>query len=290
MRRAHAALVTIDRRLWGVPSLLKRTLDCYNAHDGPFVSAAMAYYFFFSLFPVALALIAISSLFIQTATVRAAVMNLITYLAPGLADIVERNLELVLQQRGTIGVIAILGLIYSASGLFGVLLAVANRAWGSVARRSTLAHRALAVALVLVMALLFIAATFLTTGSEFLRRVSPGAAGEGPGTPLAILQLLLSIALTAGGFLILYWQLPATRVHIADAWPAALATGVAWEIARRLYSYYLARFASYSLVYGSLATVIGLMAWFNLTAYIILLGTELSVQIAIRRGRGPGSQ
>ncbi len=225
--RAGAALMAANDRLGGVPLLLKRTFDSYNAHDGTFLSVALAYFFLLTAFPLVLALIALGSYLLGTERARQAALAFVAQALPGVENLIASNISLVLKQRGPIGVLALLGLIYSASGLFGALVAAMDRAW-ACRSRPTLHQRLLSLGGVLAMAALFFLSVGFSAAYEALRR----AAGADQG---------------------------------------------------------LRAFVDYNLVYGSLAAVIGLLAWFQLTGFIILLGAELSVQIAARRGRGPAA-
>ncbi len=286
--RASVALMAANDRLGGVPLLLKRTFDGYNAHDGSFVSVALAYYFLLTTFPLILALIALGSLLLGSERAQQAALAFAAQALPGAEGLIASNISLVLKQRGSIGVLALLGLIYSASGLFGVLAAALDRAW-ACRGRPTLEQRLLAVAGVLGMAALFFLSVGFGAAYEALRRA--GGPNQGLRAFLVTaLPLLVSYAFTLAMFLVLYWKLPAARVRFADAWPAALLAGVAWEAAKGIFAWYLSRFTQYNLVYGSLAAVIGLLAWFQFTGFIILLGAELSVQVAARHGRGPAAK
>jgi membrane protein len=287
--RARHGLVRVDRRLGGIPSLLKDTFDSYNAHDGTFVSAAIAYYSFFSLFPLVLALIAIGSLFFEAGRAKAAVIDLVSRTVPVFESVIVRNVDLVLAQRGAIGIIATLGFIYSASGLFGALLAVVNRIWRCPAARPSYVQRLLAIGLVLALAAFFFLVAAATTTFQALLGMGGviGLDAQAVATLYRVVTIASSAVLSAAFFLLLFWKLPATRVCFADAWPAAVAAGLAWEGVRQIYAWYLSRFTNYTLIYGSLAAIIGLLSWLYLTGFIILLGAELSAQIAERRGRGP---
>ena len=288
VRAAERALAGANRRLGGVPGLLKASFDSYNAHDGTFVSAAMAYYFFFTLFPLALALIALGSLFFRTEDVRAQVVSLLVRVIPVSQEVVANTVSQVVTQAGAVGVLATLSFIYAASGLFGVLLAVVNRAWECPGGRPSIVQRLLAIGLVLGFAVVFFLISSATTSFQALARMQfTGLTAEQIAALYTAVSLAASLVVTAALFLLLFWKLPATRVRLADAWPAAVATAVAWEAVRQLYAWYLSRFTNYTIVYGSLAAIIGLLAWFYLTGFIILLGVELSAQIAKRRGRGP---
>lgn len=288
IRRAEHAARGINRRLGGIPGLLKASFDSYNAHDGTFVSAAMAYYFFFTLFPLALALIALGSLFFRAEVVRAQVVGLLVRLIPISREVVANTISQVVNQAGAVGVLATLSFVYAASGLFGVLLAVVNRAWECPAARPSIIQRLLAIGLVLGFAVVFFLISLATTSFEALAGMRPlGLTGEQLSALYTAASIAGSLVVTSALFLLLFWKLPATRVHLADAWPAALATALVWEAVRQLYGWYLSRFTNYTLVYGSLAAIIGLLAWFYLTGFIILLGVEVSAEIANRRGRGP---
>ena len=289
-RGVESYLSRIDQQLGGIPLLLKRTFDAYNAHDGTFLAAALAYYFFFTLFPLVHALIALGSYFFEGTQAREAIIGAISQVLPVFEETIASVVNQVLEQRGAIGLLSALGLVYAGSGLFGVLLAAVNRVWHCPAGRPSYVQRLLALALVLALGLVFFLASMATTAFETLQRIGAEVTGlrvQDLARFFDALSILLSTASTIGLFLVLYWKLPATRVVFADAWPAAVAAGLTWAAARQLYAFYVALFTNYTLVYGSLAAIIGLLAWFYLTGVIILLGAELSAQIAERRGRGP---
>jgi membrane protein len=59
---------------------------------------------------------------------------------------------------------------------------------------------------------------------------------------------------------------------------AALAT-VLWLIASELLSLYVGRIASFGATYGSLGAAVGVMLWFYISAYAVLLGAELNARL-----------
>ncbi|HOG46868.1 MAG TPA: YihY/virulence factor BrkB family protein [Anaerolineae bacterium] len=285
VRRAGHAAAGINRRLGGIPALLKDTFDSYNAHDGTLVSAAIAYYFFFTLFPLALALIAIGSLFLQAEQAKMQVTAVLVRVIPVAPEIIVGVIDQVVTQAGAIGILATLSFVYGASGLFGLLLTVINRIWACVGVRPSYVQRLLAIGLVFGFAVVVFLVSLATTAFEALSFT--GLTGEAAAAVNRGVSVVGSVFIIGGLFLVLFWQLPATRVRFADAWPAAVATAVVWEAARELYGWYLSRFTRYTVVYGSLAAIIGLLAWFYLVGFMIQLGVELSAQVANRRGRGP---
>jgi membrane protein len=90
--------------------------------------------------------------------------------------------------------------------------------------------------------------------------------------PLSMI-LFLAVALS-----LLYRFGPAGRGRIFYAPGAAVAT-IAWLVASSAFAFYVGHFAAYSASYGPLATLIGLMMWFYLTAYVVLFGDELNAAL-----------
>jgi membrane protein len=62
------------------------------------------------------------------------------------------------------------------------------------------------------------------------------------------------------------------------SWGAIIGTAL-WLLASGGFSFYVAHFADYNELYGSLASVIILLMWFYITAYVVLLGAEINSEI-----------
>jgi membrane protein len=59
---------------------------------------------------------------------------------------------------------------------------------------------------------------------------------------------------------------------------AGIATAL-WLLGSWAFGFYVGNFAAYSATYGPLATLIGLMMWFYLTAYVVLFGAEVNAAL-----------
>jgi membrane protein len=77
---------------------------------------------------------------------------------------------------------------------------------------------------------------------------------------------------------LLYRFGPAGNGRVFYAPGAGLAT-VVWLLGSWAFGLYVGHFAAYNATYGPLATLIGLMMWFYLTAYIVLLGAEVNAAL-----------
>ena len=87
----------------------------------------------------------------------------------------------------------------------------------------------------------------------------------------AVIALLYALALD---------KHPAKR----GIWPGVLTALVAWIVVSMLYSLYVERAANYSVIYGSIGTVIVLLLWLYLTAALLIMGAEFnSVLLSLRK-------
>ena len=95
--------------------------------------------------------------------------------------------------------------------------------------------------------------------------------------------LLLSILL---GLSLLYRYAPCRRI---PRWhwvtPGSLLATVLWIAASALFSWYVGTFATYDATYGPLGTVVGVMMWFYVTVYAVLLGAELNAELELQTVR-----
>ena len=58
--------------------------------------------------------------------------------------------------------------------------------------------------------------------------------------------------------------------------PGIIAALVSWMIVSIGFSFYVENFANYSVIYGTLGTVIVLLMWLYITAIILIMGAELN--------------
>ncbi|HQT87388.1 MAG TPA: YihY/virulence factor BrkB family protein [Acidiphilium sp.] len=94
-----------------------------------------------------------------------------------------------------------------------------------------------------------------------------------------VLALFMALALS-----LLYRFGPSFRLAEGHAVvPGAVVAIILWMVMSYLFALYVGRFAAYSQTYGPLATIIGLMMWFYLTAYALLFGAQLNA--AVERAR-----
>jgi membrane protein len=286
-----AIWVRLDRKTDGWLGVCERAYKGFVHHQGNANAAATAYYTLFSVFPLTLLLISLGSYVLNSEEAqRAALAAVGTYL-PAAVELVERNIQRVLELRGTASLIGLVGFTWAASGVFGSLSRGINRAWDLVRPRPAWAERALAAGLVLLVGILFSLSLLSTAAFQLVSRLAQVFLPETGIDGLSLLSLastVLPYVFTVLLFAFLYGVLPSTRVRWHEVLPGALLASLAWEVAKRGFTFYVSGFASYNLVYGSLGAVIAMLLWSYISAMIILLGAEFTVQFARRlRGEAP---
>jgi membrane protein len=61
--------------------------------------------------------------------------------------------------------------------------------------------------------------------------------------------------------------------------PGAFGAALTWFLSTLAYGFYIQRFSSYSLVYGSLGTLIATLVWLYITSLSVLFGAEFNAQV-----------
>jgi len=249
----------------------------------------MAYYAIFSLFPLLLFLVAIGGFFVAGEQARQRAVNLATAAIPVSQDFIERNVVRIHKLRGTMSIAGLVGLLWSASGVFTVLAYNVNHAWTDAKQRGFLEIRLVGMAMVGFLILLLGLSLLSSTALNLLPRLQVPLWGE-----VSIYETVLWKAIsklipwlfTFLLFLALYLWAPNVRVEWRAAFGGAVAAAIAWEIVKNGFVWYLSSgLIQYELIYGSLGTVVVLMFWIYLGSWIALFGAHLSAAIAEERAK-----
>ena len=292
-QRLAQAYERLNERSGGWLALARATIEAFQADEGPLMAAAIAYYTFFSFFPLALFLIALGSFFLESADAQARVLALLQQVLPASGDLIRRNIRQVLEIRGAIGLVAALSFLWSASGIFSVVSGAFNKAWSVETPPPFWRGKLLGLGIVTIMGvMLFLLSLTSTALFNIVRRLqSPLLSWQllRGDRFLGILTALLPLTFSILMFLLLYKVVPYTRVGWGEAWRGALLAAPAWEMAKGLFAWYLGSgLARYNLVYGSLGAVVALLFWLYIMGTILLLGAEFSAQYAkAARKEGP---
>ena len=68
-----------------------------------------------------------------------------------------------------------------------------------------------------------------------------------------------------------------------DIVPGVIFSLAAWMVLSLAFSYYVENFANYSVLYGSIATVVVVLLWLYMSGTVLIMGAEYSAVILRRR-------
>jgi membrane protein len=264
--------------------ILRQAFQRFNEVDAGEGGASMAFFAIFSLFPLLLLLVALGSFVLESQQAQQKVLELVNKVFPISRGLIEKNLRRVLELRGTVGVVGMAGLLWSATGFFTTLAYHINRAWPRTELGGFLRRRLVALGMVSGLAGLLVLSLVATAALNLLRHFSIALGGR-----VSILRVLLWTPLTSLipwlftflMFLGLYRWVPNTGVRWSEAFWASLVAVLGVEITTAAFTWYLrSGFAQYELVYGSLGAMVALILWIYLNSLIALFGAHLSAAIA----------
>ena len=253
-----------------------------GSHQIGDMAASIAYYALFAIFPLFLGIISIASMVLDRVEVETELLKLAAQYLPGAGNVIKNNIDQVFRARGAIGIVALLGLIWSASALFGALTRVLDRAWGVAQTRAFHVAKLRSLIMVVSVAALFIlslSSTTLLQTADRLAVVDPfglgGFLASGARVLLQGSSLFGSIAMP----MLLYRFAPSQPMPWRDVAPAAVFAGFMFEVAKNAFLFYLSQFAQFDKVYGSLSVVIVLLLWAYISSLILIVGAEFGAAL-----------
>lgn len=266
------------RIIWTATTSLGR----YTTNRNPQIAAAISYHVLFAVVPLFVFLGTIFGLLLRDDERRQEVTEQLVDrfpLSPEAGVDIERILAEIPTPLSVIGVLSILALLWSASGMMSSVRVGLTSVFDGGQGRPFFHSKLVDVILILSLACLFVGLLALTIAINAIERWSEtvagglGAAGLDRGSILAV---LLPPALTFGALLLLYRLVPRTRLRFRDLAVGALAAAIASEAIRIGFSYYLSSVARYDLLYGALGSVFAFLLVVYLQAIVLLFGAEIA--------------
>jgi membrane protein len=271
-----------NRLTGGILGIVVDMVTVFTKVRGAEAAASITYYALFSIFPLLLSVVAIGSYFLEDDQVVAQVVQVIQNVIPVASDLIIQNVQEVLAERGTFGVIGIASLIWSASAVLTSLFRNINLAWLQATPLNALIARLVGVVLIFGLVVLMAVVRIASAAVSLLPTFGIGLPGAFFETNLWLyISNLIPLVLSFVIFLSLYRWIPNTKVRWSEAFWGALVAAIGWELSTNLFTYFLSTgILQYKVIYGSLGTIIALLFWIYLNSTIILLGAHLSAAIA----------
>jgi membrane protein len=206
---------------------------------------------------------------------------------PGTEDLVVQQFRATGAHPAGLLVVAALISLWAASGVIQSLMEGFHAAYRVPRNRGAVHGTAVAMALVLLAAAPWVAATLLIVfGNQVERQVLNLMRVDPLFNPWAwVWQWLSRVARYAVAFLstvtvtaLLYYFGPYRRQRWRYVWPGAVLATMLWLAATSGFAWYVRHIARYNVMYGSVGAGIALLVWMYLMAVLALLGCEFNAE------------
>jgi membrane protein len=271
MDAARRALHGADRFHQGRPWIAfpYAVLKKFGDDQAGNLAALVAYYGFFSLFPLMLVFVTILGMVLHGNTgLQDRIVDSALAKFPVIGTQISQNVHSLTGSGPTLAIGIVLTL-WAGLGVLRVMQTAMNGVWNVPYRyRSSFLTSTLRA--VIMLAVL----GFITLASA-----AAGSVGSGSGSwSWAVLGILVSLVLNFVLFSLAFRILTTSDLSWADVRPGAIIAAAAWTLLQAVGGYYVShQLEGASETYGTFATVIGLLAWIFLGAQVTLLAAEVNV-------------
>jgi membrane protein len=245
-------------------------------------AAGCAFYAMVALFPSIFLLVLLYGLAFDKTTVEPQLEVLRELVPDETFELIAARLhELVEQPRPRLewGAIVSGGVaIWSASAGTRAMIGALNMAHDVIESRNFFHYHLLAIGITLsvtVAVVLAIASLVALPGVVALLGLPAPRAWTLRGLSMGTLLGLVFVGL------VLVYRLGPSGRRPGLVWtlPGAVVATLLWAVASAAFSLYVSNYATYDLMYGPLGAAVGLLMWFWVSVYIVLLGAELNVAL-----------
>jgi len=241
----------------------------FGEDDAGSKAALIAYYGFFSLFPLLLVFTTVLGFVLSGhPALQAKILNSALRQFPIIGDQISKNIGS-LKGSGVALAVGLIGTLWAGMGVTQAGESAMNAVWNVPARKlpNALFSKLRGIVFLVVFGIGVLATTVLA-----------GFGTTGAGAAVRIGAFAGAALINFGMFLIAFKVLTAEKLSWRDVFPGAVVATVLWEILQAIGGWYVARsLKGASQVYGFFAIVIGLLGWLYLGAQMTLLAAEINV-------------
>lgn len=267
--------------IYKVINTLYKNIIKRNVHQE---ANAIAFSFLLSLFPAILflftliPLLPIPNLHEQVNGVLAEVMPEAIY-----GFMKESFIDIVKTPQGGLLSFGFLFALYAATNGVNELMVTFNRSYEYSEKRNFLKRRLIAILLAILLAFLLTVAIAVLIIGHFLidwLRDNGYLAEDFIYYLVIFIKYTLVFLVFWVGISFVYYIAPAVSNHWRFFSLGSIIASVSAILITNLFSFYLSHFATYNKVYGSIGTLIALMLWLYVLAWVLIIGFEINSSIS----------
>jgi len=258
-----------------LPDLLKK----FRRDNAFFLARGLAFDVLVCLIPAVFLLFILFGFLFDSQ--KETIQYMTTYMKPMIpfsSQQVLRSLFSVVKAKKILGLVGIIGLLWTLSRVFGSIRTVLDAVFEVREGRGIIQGKIFDLKMMFLSTLFFLATFLVTSIFSLLKDVSPqiletkffylGIRGE-------LLSLLLAFFFTFCLFFFLYKFIPYRGMDTKGAIYAALGASILWEVAKQGFRVYLFNVVDLGKVYGSFGLLFALAFWVYYSCIVFILGAEM---------------
>lgn len=288
-------LIPLSRFIWAqIPwPFLSTLFKKFQRDNAFFLARGLAFDVLVCLIPVVFLLFVLFGLLFDSQ--KETIQYMTTYMKsmiPFSRQQVLRSLFSVVKAKKILGLVGIIGLLWTLSRVFGSIRTVLDAVFEVKEGRGIFQGKLFDLKMMFLCSIFFLATVLVTSLSSLLKSVSPKILGTKflyLGMRGELISLLLAFFFTFCMFFFLYKFIPYRRMRTKTAFYAALGASVLWELAKQGFRLYLFNVVDLSKVYGSFGLLFALVFWVYYSCIVFILGAEMGWVWQLRSSkRGSG--
>lgn len=272
---------------WNGVRLTARVAELYSRCGVAQAAGALAYFLILTLFPLLLCVNYFIGLF--QVDLEQVLLSLHTFFPREVLEVLREYLRYNAQERsGAVLAAALVTILISASAGLRTLLHTLDRLYGQPPGRGIKRLFESVVLSMLLLVTIYLSVVILFTGDWFFRVLErylswgPLEALSGVWLGLRYVLLFASMLLLV---LLIYWMGCPREARGFQMLCSAFVTAGALAGGSAVFAWMIGLSARYSLVYGSLASLMVLMVWLYFCGHVLLLGATVSRMAFYQRKR-----
>lgn len=252
------------------------SLTDFMRNNSPYMAAGMAYWTLFSLFPLALAVISIIGYFFPTISEQKTVVDSVMGILPVSEEYLTNIVSETLSKRGTLGVLATIGLLWTGASMFAAMRKSVAHVWRVAKPQNIFIQRATDLLMILTLGSILLLRVLVNIRVLHINIIFDSGVTEMTGDLFIYIGQIVAFGLTWLALLLIYKYVPNTTVYWSDIWLSSLVATCLFELVQRGYIWFLNNIVEINLVYGSMGAIISVLLWAYLSSLCIILGSQFA--------------
>lgn len=250
-----------------VVRLAQAVMGSAGAVGLPLLAMALAFTTMFAIIPTLLLMSGVVGWVVSDPETQQEILGQLIAAVPPLAGLFENQMDALVEGRGALSIVGILGLIWGASNFYAALDEVMRRFFPGGGVRGFVSRRVRGAVAVIVLVALVVGTIVLGGVWAFVQTT---LAEFGP--LASVLMPLISIALMTVVVLIVYRYVPTAPPSLRAALPPAIVVGIGIGLLTNLFTALAPMLVGSLKAFGVIATVFAAFVWLNFCYQMLLYG------------------